>query len=69
MDALVAGTRNGAELIGIDAQVGTVQEGKLADLLVLTANPLDDIENIRAIESVVLSGRLHARDEFAYRPN
>ena len=68
MDALVAATRNGAMVIGVEDQLGTVEAGKLADLLILTANPLDDIENIRRIETVVYKGKAYPRQEFAYQP-
>jgi imidazolonepropionase-like amidohydrolase len=37
-------------------QVGTLEKGKLADFLVLSANPLDDIKNTRTIESVWIGG-------------
>ena len=68
MEALVAATRNGAMVIGVEDQLGTVETGKLADLLILSANPLDDIENIRRIETVVYKGRVYPRQEFAYQP-
>ena len=68
MDALVAATRNGAMVIGVEDQLGTVEAGKLADLLILSANPLDDIENIRQIETVVYKGKAYPRQEFAYQP-
>ena len=68
MEALVAATRNGARVIGVEDQLGTVEVGKLADLLILSANPLDDIENIRRIETVVYKGRAYPRQEFAYQP-
>ena len=66
MEALVAATRNGAEVIGIADQLGTVEPGKLADLLILSANPLENIENIRQIELIILNGQVHSRNEFAY---
>ena len=68
MEALVAATRHGAEVIGIADRVGTVEVGKLADLLVLSANPLDDIENIRQIEWVIQNGQPHRREVFAVAP-
>ena len=68
MEALVAATRNGAMVIGVEDQLGTVEAGKLADLLILTANPLDDIDNIRQIETVVYKGKAYPRQEFAYQP-
>jgi imidazolonepropionase-like amidohydrolase len=56
MQALVSATSGAAKTINISKQVGTLQKGKLADFLVLTANPLDDIKNTRAIESVWIGG-------------
>lgn len=56
MQALVSATSGAAKTINISKQVGTLQKGKLADFLVLTANPLDDIKNTRAIESVWVGG-------------
>ena len=67
MDALVAATRNGAMVIGVQDQLGTVEAGKLADLLILAANPLDDIENVRKIETVVYKGKAYPRWDFAYQ--
>ena len=67
MDALVAATRNGARVIGVEDQLGTVEAGKLADLLILTANPLDDIENIRNIETIIYKGKAYPREQFAYQ--
>jgi imidazolonepropionase-like amidohydrolase len=56
MQALVSATSGAAKTINISKQVGTLQKGKLADFVVLTANPLDDIKNTRAIESVWIGG-------------
>jgi imidazolonepropionase-like amidohydrolase len=58
MQALVAGTRNGALALGRDATVGTVDVGKLADLLVLDADPLADIHNTTRIRFTVRRGRI-----------
>ena len=58
MEALQAATRNPAEFIGrLDSQ-GTIAAGKNADLLLLDANPLEDIHNTRKIDAVVLRGTL-----------
>jgi imidazolonepropionase-like amidohydrolase len=56
-EALRAATRNGAVLLGADS-LGLIAPGKVADLVVLTKNPLEDIRNTRAIQSVMLRGRL-----------
>jgi imidazolonepropionase-like amidohydrolase len=56
MQAIVAGTRNGAEVLGLGDELGTVATGKSADFIVLDANPLEDITNTRKIEQVFLRG-------------
>ena len=56
--ALVAATRNGAEALGASNDLGTIAVGKLADLVILEANPLDDIRNTRRIAAVVKAGRV-----------
>jgi len=50
MEALIAATRTSADLCGVVDQLGTVEVGKLADLIVLAANPLKDISNIRKLK-------------------
>ena len=57
---IVAATRNGAEFLRI-ANTGTIENGKIADLLVLDANPLDDITNTRKISAVYLRGAAVSR--------
>ena len=57
-EILKMATRNGAESLGILADVGTVETGKRADLVVLSASPLMDIRNTRKIERVFLGGRV-----------
>ena len=57
MQTLVASTGNAAKVMGIDKEVGTLQPGKRADFVVLTADPLADIRNTRTIESVWIDGR------------
>jgi len=58
LEAITAGTRNGAWVLeGDDAQFGTIEAGKMADLIILTADPTSDISNSRTIESVMQSGR------------
>lgn len=56
MDTLIAATRNPAELLGVLDILGTVEVGKLADLVVMDANPLDNISNIRTIRMVFKDG-------------
>jgi imidazolonepropionase-like amidohydrolase len=56
MQALVSATSGAAKALKISQQVGTLEKGKLADFLVLSTNPLDDIRNTRSIESVWIGG-------------
>jgi imidazolonepropionase-like amidohydrolase len=56
MQALVAATGGAARVMHLDKEVGTLQPGKRADFVVLTADPLADIRNTRTIESVWIDG-------------
>ncbi|MFQ5536627.1 MAG: amidohydrolase family protein [Gemmatimonadota bacterium] len=61
-DALRVATLYGAQAIGLDRDVGSIEEGKLADLVILDANPLEDIHNSNTIDSVMINGRLYEGD-------
>jgi len=61
MEALQAATRNPAMFLGELSSQGTIEKGKLADLVLLDANPLSDIRNTRKVDAVVLSGRFLPR--------
>jgi imidazolonepropionase-like amidohydrolase len=63
MEALQTATRNPAQFLGRLRDLGTVEAGKIADLVLLDANPLDDIHNTQKIDAVVLAGRLFSRKE------
>ncbi len=56
-EAIVAGTKNGAEILGLEEDLGTLAPGKSADFIVLNRNPLDEITNSRSIDRVYLRGR------------
>jgi imidazolonepropionase-like amidohydrolase len=60
-DALLAATRNGALLLGLDS-LGLIAPGKAADLLILTADPLDDIAHTLSIDRVMSRGALLSAD-------
>jgi hypothetical protein len=61
-EALRTATRNPAEYFDRLKDLGTVEKGKLADLVLLDANPHDDIRNIRRVNAVVLNGRLFPKE-------
>jgi len=59
MAVLRAATLNGARIIGRHEEIGSLETGKFADLVILNANPLDDIRNTNAIDRVMKNGRLY----------
>ncbi len=54
--ALVAATRNGAAICGVGHELGTIEVGKLADLIVVGGNPLEDIQNVQKLKLVLKEG-------------
>jgi len=63
MDALQAATLNPARFLGKETDIGTVEKGKIADLVLLEANPLEDIRNTQRINTVVIRGKLIPKAE------
>jgi imidazolonepropionase-like amidohydrolase len=63
LEALQTATINPAQFWGIEKDLGTIEEGKIADMVLLDANPLQDIMNTRRIAAVVTRGKLVNRDE------
>ena len=62
LEALRVATINGAEALGMQADLGSIEPGKIADLIVLNKNPLDDIHNSREIRYVMKDGILYDGD-------
>ena len=65
MEALQTATSSPAEYLGKSKELGTVETGKLADLVLLDANPLEDINAVRGVAGVVFAGRFYAKDQLA----
>ena len=59
MQALVAATRGGAELLGMGHDIGTLEPGKAADLVVVSGDPLSDISDVGRVSWVVKEGVVH----------
>ncbi|HEX9640151.1 MAG TPA: amidohydrolase family protein, partial [Candidatus Krumholzibacteria bacterium] len=59
MEALRVATVNGARAIGLDGSIGTIEEGKLADLIVLDADPREDLRHSEQVGLVMINGRLY----------
>ncbi len=71
MEALRAATLNGAQYLGMGNDVGSLKVGKLADLIVLEKNPLDDIQHTNSVSYTMVNGRLYdtaSMNEIGNRP-
>lgn len=59
LEAIRAATLNGADYIGMANDIGSLEVGKLADLVIMDKNPLDDIQNTNTISYTMINGRLY----------
>jgi imidazolonepropionase-like amidohydrolase len=62
-DALQTATLNAAEFLGVEQHYGSVKKGKVADLLILSRNPLQDISNTKRIEGILQGSRYYSADQ------
>jgi imidazolonepropionase-like amidohydrolase len=67
MQAIVAATRNGALALRKQDELGAIEAGKRADLLLVSANPTEDVRNLRKIDRVMLDGQWVDRDNLKLR--
>ena len=61
MQAIQTATRNAAELLGMSDQIGTIETGKLADIVAVPGNPLQDISAMQRVSFVMKDGRVFKR--------
>lgn len=59
LEALQSATSVPARVMGMEQESGTIEAGKRADIIILNANPLDDISNIRSVDKVIANGALY----------
>ena len=63
MESLQTATSNPAKFLGMESRLGSIESGKIANLVLLAANPLDDIRNTQKIRAVIVNGRLFDRKD------
>ncbi|BDD11583.1 bifunctional TolB-family protein/amidohydrolase (plasmid) [Fulvitalea axinellae] len=59
LEAIRSATLNGAVYLGMDSEIGSLEVGKLADLIIMDKNPLDDIRNSESVRYTMVNGRLY----------
>jgi imidazolonepropionase-like amidohydrolase len=67
MDAIVAATRNGALALRKTEELGVIEPGRRADLMLISDNPLEDVRNLRKIDRLMLNGEWVDRDHLALK--
>jgi imidazolonepropionase-like amidohydrolase len=67
MDVIVAATRTGAMALRKTDEMGTIEPGRRADLMLVSANPLEDVRNLRKIDRIMLHGEWVDRDHLALK--
>ena len=67
-DAIKAATVNAASLIGREQDLGTIEKGKIADIIAVSADPLADITALQHVDFVMKDGRVFRDDQAAKRP-
>ena len=62
IEALVAATKTNAKILGMDDRLGTIEVGKLADVIIVNGKPDESIEDIAKVETVIVNGKIKVRN-------
>ena len=65
MEAILAATRNAADLLGVSSKVGSIQPNRYADIVAVKGDPLADIKLLSQISFVMKDGHIYKRDQIA----
>ena len=65
LEVLVAATKTNAEILGMDDRLGTIEIGKLADLIIVNGNPDKNIADIANVETVIINGKIKVENGMA----
>ena len=67
MEAIMAATRNGADLLGMSSKIGSIQSGRFADLVAVDGDPLADIKLLADVSFVMKAGQIYKRDRALHK--
>jgi imidazolonepropionase-like amidohydrolase len=65
MGAILAATRNGAEICDLLSETGTVEQGKWADMVVVDGNPVEDLAAMRRVKMTIVQGKVYRPEMLA----
>ncbi len=67
-EVLAIATKTNAEILGMDDKLGTVEPGKLADIIIVNGNPDENVEDLANIEMVIINGKFQVKEGRVYMP-
>jgi imidazolonepropionase-like amidohydrolase len=67
-EAIMTATANAAMAVGKQAEIGTLETGKFANMVFLKKDPLQDIGNLRSVTLTVKRGKHYAREDYKFTP-